>query len=111
MREGSATDAFTQCPEIYVESKCFSIIHGEHFTTLDLVFPTHEEFLHWTVGLRYLLAKKLGMWILKTREISFVILCVAKGLSFSLQTVLIVTTGYDVPNVKEKKARNAINPA
>lgn len=60
VREGSATDAFTQCPEIYVESKCFSIIHGEHFTTLDLVFPTHEEFLHWTVGLRYLLAKKLA---------------------------------------------------
>ncbi|KAK2557748.1 1-phosphatidylinositol 4 [Acropora cervicornis] len=58
LREVSTTDAFTQCPEMYVENQCFSIIHGEDFCTLDLVFPTPEEFLHWTVGLRYLLAKK-----------------------------------------------------
>ncbi|KAJ7370301.1 calcium-dependent phospholipase C [Desmophyllum pertusum] len=59
VREGSATDAFTQCPEVYTGSRCFSIIHGDDFSTLDLVFPTQEESLHWTVGLRYLLAKKL----------------------------------------------------
>ncbi|KAL9970552.1 hypothetical protein ACROYT_G022950 [Oculina patagonica] len=58
LREGSATDAFTQCPEVYTENRCFSIIHGDDFSTLDLVFPTQEESLHWTVGLRYLLAKK-----------------------------------------------------
>lgn len=63
VREGPATDAFTQCPEVYAESRCFSIIHGEDFSTLDLVFPTQEESLHWTVGLRYLLAKKSGMYI------------------------------------------------
>ena len=61
VREGSTTDAFTQCPDIYLESQCFSIIHGDDFSTLDLVFPTPEDFLHWTVGLRYLLAKKSGM--------------------------------------------------
>lgn len=61
LREVSTTDAFTQCPEMYVENQCFSIIHGDDFCTLDLVFPTPEEFLHWTVGLRYLLAKKSGM--------------------------------------------------
>ncbi|XP_015747809.1 PREDICTED: 1-phosphatidylinositol 4,5-bisphosphate phosphodiesterase eta-2-like [Acropora digitifera] len=60
LREVSTTDAFTQCPEMYVENQCFSIIHGDDFCTLDLVFPTPEEFLHWTVGLRYLLAKKSG---------------------------------------------------
>ena len=60
VREGFTTDAFTQCPEVYTESLCFSIIHGDDFSTLDLVFPTQEECLHWTVGLRYLLAKKSG---------------------------------------------------
>lgn len=61
LREGSATDAFTQCPEVYTESRCFSIIHGDDFSTLDLVFPTQEETLHWMVGLRYLLAKQSGI--------------------------------------------------
>ena len=61
VREGSTTDAFTQCPDAYKEGWCFSIIHGNDFSTLDLVFSTEEEFLHWTVGLRYLLAKKSGM--------------------------------------------------
>lgn len=60
VREGFTTDAFTQCPEVYSENSCFSIIHGEEFSTLDLVFQTQEEFLHWTVGLRYLLAKRSG---------------------------------------------------
>lgn len=60
VREGFTTDAFTQCPEVYSENSCFSIIHGDEFSTLDLVFQTQEEFLHWTVGLRYLLAKRSG---------------------------------------------------
>ena len=60
LRIGSATDAFTQCPEVYVESRCFSIIHGDDFSTLDLVFSTEKECLHWIVGLRYILAKKSG---------------------------------------------------
>lgn len=58
LREGSATDAFTQCPEVYADSRCFSVIHGDDYSTLDLVFPTQEETTHWTIGLRYLLAKK-----------------------------------------------------
>lgn len=57
VRVGSTTDAFTQCPEVYAEDRCFSIIHGDEFSTLDLVFPTQEDSIHWTVGLRYLLAK------------------------------------------------------
>ena len=60
LRIGSATDAFTQCPEVYVESRCFAIIHGDDFSTLDLVFSTEKECLHWIVGLRYILAKKSG---------------------------------------------------
>ena len=64
VREGSATDAFTQCPEVYTESRCFSIIHGDDFSILDLIFPSKEEFLHWTVGLRYLMAKKSGTVLL-----------------------------------------------
>ena len=58
---GSTTDAFTQCPEVYADDRCFSIIHGDEFSTLDLVFPTQEESIHWTVGLRYLLAKNSGI--------------------------------------------------
>ena len=61
VRVGSTTDAFTQCPEVYAEDRCFSIIHGDEFSTLDLVFPTQEESIHWTVGLRYLLAKNSGI--------------------------------------------------
>ena len=60
LREGSATDAFTQCPDMFTDGRCISIIHGDNFSTLDLVIPTREKALHWTVGLRYLLAKKLG---------------------------------------------------
>lgn len=61
VRVGSTTDAFTQCPEVYADDRCFSIIHGDEFSTLDLVFPTQEESIHWTVGLRYLLAKNSGI--------------------------------------------------
>ena len=64
VRVGSTTDAFTQCPEVYAEDRCFSVIHGDNFSTLDLVFPTQEDSLHWTVGLRYLLAKNSGIKML-----------------------------------------------
>lgn len=63
VRVGSTTDAFTQCPEVYAEDRCFSIIHGDEFSTLDLVFPTQDDSIHWTVGLRYLLAKNSGIKI------------------------------------------------
>lgn len=63
VRVGSTTDAFTQCPEVYAEDRCFSIIHGDEFSTLDLVFPTQEDTIHWIVGLRYLLAKTSGIYL------------------------------------------------
>lgn len=96
MREGSATDAFTQCPEVYTESRCFSIIHGDDFSTLDLVFPTQEESLHWTVGLRYLLAKNTGRrFLYRSVDLTEWIYCIPLRTEY-VQIVVLALLGYDI---------------
>ncbi|KAK3725311.1 hypothetical protein QZH41_002586 [Actinostola sp. cb2023] len=68
IREGTMSDAFSQCNEVFPEERCFSIIHGDTFVPLDLVASTREESVHWLIGLRYLMAKHLGEDELSQRQ-------------------------------------------
>jgi hypothetical protein len=61
IREGNMSDAFSQCNEVFPEERCFSIIHGDSFVALDIVSSSREESMHWLIGLRYLMAKHLGI--------------------------------------------------
>ncbi|EDO46562.1 predicted protein [Nematostella vectensis] len=60
IREGTVSDAFSQCSEVFPEERCFTLIHGESFATLDLVAANREEAMHWMIGLRYLMAQHYG---------------------------------------------------
>uniref|UniRef100_A0A6P8JAS0 Phosphoinositide phospholipase C n=1 Tax=Actinia tenebrosa TaxID=6105 RepID=A0A6P8JAS0_ACTTE len=61
VREGNMSDAFSQCNEVFPEDRCFSIIHGDSFVALDIISLSREESMHWLIGLRYLMAKHLGL--------------------------------------------------
>lgn len=55
--EGRQSEIFQRYPDSSFDPNCcFSIYHGSHRQSLDLVSPSGEEARTWVTGLRYLLA-------------------------------------------------------
>ncbi|XP_045868355.1 1-phosphatidylinositol 4,5-bisphosphate phosphodiesterase eta-2 isoform X4 [Meles meles] len=55
--EGRQSEAFQRYPDgLFDPSCCFSIYHGSHRESLDLVSPSGDEARIWVTGLRYLMA-------------------------------------------------------
>lgn len=57
MSEGRQSEIFQRYPDgSFDPNCCFSIYHGSHRQSLDLVSPSSDEARTWVTGLRYLLA-------------------------------------------------------
>lgn len=57
MSEGRQSEVFQRYPDgSFDPNCCFSIYHGSHRQSLDLVSPSSDEARTWVTGLRYLLA-------------------------------------------------------
>ena len=57
MSEGRQSEIFQRYPEgSFDPNCCFSIYHGSHRESLDLVSPSGDEARTWVTGLRYLMA-------------------------------------------------------
>lgn len=57
MSEGRQSEIFQRYPDgIFDPNCCFSIYHGSHRESLDLVSPSGDEARTWVTGLRYLMA-------------------------------------------------------
>lgn len=57
MSEGRQSEIFQRYPDSSFDPNCcFSIYHGSHRESLDLVSPSSEEARTWVTGLRYLMA-------------------------------------------------------
>lgn len=57
MSEGRQSEIFQRYPEgSFDPNCCFSIYHGSHRQSLDLVSPSGDEARTWVTGLRYLMA-------------------------------------------------------
>lgn len=55
--EGRQSEIFQRYPDSSFDPNCcFSIYHGSHRESLDLVSPSSEEARTWVTGLRYLMA-------------------------------------------------------
>ena len=55
--EGRQSEIFQRYPDgIFDPNCCFSIYHGSHRESLDLVSPSGDEARTWVTGLRYLMA-------------------------------------------------------
>lgn len=55
--EGRQSEIFQRYPDSSFDPNCcFSIYHGSHRESLDLVSPSGEEARTWVTGLRYLMA-------------------------------------------------------
>ncbi|KAF7461857.1 Hypothetical predicted protein [Marmota monax] len=55
--EGRQSEIFQRYPDgSFDPNCCFSIYHGSHRESLDLVSPSGEEARTWVTGLRYLMA-------------------------------------------------------
>lgn len=55
--EGRQSEIFQRYPDgIFDPNCCFSIYHGSHRESLDLVSPSGDEARAWVTGLRYLMA-------------------------------------------------------
>lgn len=55
--EGRQSEVFQRYPDgVFDPNCCFSIYHGSHRESLDLVSPSGDEARTWVTGLRYLMA-------------------------------------------------------